>query len=294
MKLIEPKVELITEKDPFKKIEIAGRTCYKSEKNITDDSAIKFYSNLVKHQHTAMLEHANIVFEVSNAAVYDECCHSKFLHCTQSWNNYTCRRLVSGNIRAINESENYQILLALFVYNKALVYNEEFLNGDLTDVTSYLSARVVDIDDYNDLTDIEILHHKYLTMRFTCDRGVTHELVRHRLFSFAQESTRYVNYAKQDMQFIEPANYEEWTPTQKAFFIDALKYAEHAYNTLVNTQHLTPQQARAVLPNAIKTEIIVTGNVHEWTHFFNLRYFGTTGKPHPVVAEMAYEKFTNS
>lgn len=307
MKLIEPKVELITETDPFKKIEIAGRTCYKSEKNITDESSIKFYNNLVEHKHTAMLEHVSFLFEVTDENLYNRCCAFKYLNCTDipvttlHFDNTVTiyRQLVSGNLRAINECGIPELLETLFAYDKRLVYNSKFLE----EVNSRLpyaldcsdKVTLVDLSDYVDLTEKELLNHKYITMRFTCDRGVTHELVRHRPFSFAQESTRYVNYAKNEMQFIEPADFNNWDARKQNYFIDSLTVAEIAYNKMISEFNAPPQEARALLPNAIKTEIVVTGNYVEWNHFFDLRYHGTTGKPHPdikVIAEKAYNLIT--
>lgn len=308
MELIKPEVELITEADPFKKIEMAGRTCYKSENNITKESAMKFYNNLVKHEHTAMLEHATFVFEVNDDYIYNECCENNYLKCTQQFiQEYDMkekntlsyrRRLVSGNLRAINESNVTMLLYVLYKHNPALVYNEGFLKsitGVLVDSITINAVKLVDIGALEGLLEQEKLAHTYKTVRITCDRGVSHELVRHRPFSFAQESTRYVNYSKNTMQFIEPCDYGSYTPTQKAFFIKALEEAERYYNYLVNETNMPPQNARALLPNALKTEIVITGNMNAWNHFFDLRYFGTTGKPHPdmkVVAEKVYKLFS--
>lgn len=148
---------------------------------------------------------------------------------------------------------------------------------------------------FSELFPDEIREHCYFTLRFTCDRGVSHELVRHRPASYAQESTRYVNYSKEkfgngDIKFIIPADYDNWADVCKDTFNDALVTAEANYNKLIENG-ATPQEARAVLPNAVKTEILFTANVRELNHFFELRYFGTTGAPHPdmqKVAKMAY------
>lgn len=304
MELIDPKVELITETDPFKKIEMAGRTCYKSEKNITDESAVKFYSNLVEHNHTAMLEHTHFLFEVTDEKLYYKCCSCKYLNCTDipvttlhsDYEVTSYRQLVSGNLRAINECGIIELLETLLKYNKRLVYSTEFLkhieNRSQYDVPNYSDKiRLVDLSDYENLTQKELLNHKYVTMRFTCDRGVTHEIVRHRPFSFAQESTRYVNYAKNEMQFIKPADFDNWETDKQEYFMIALSNAENVYNKMISEYNAPPQEARALLPNAIKTEIVVTGNYAEWEHFFNLRYHGTTGKPHPDIKLIAQEAY---
>ena len=133
-----------------------------------------------------------------------------------------------------------------------------------------------------------MLEHASVTVKFVVDRGTSHELVRHRMASFAQESTRYCNYIKDDfgseITFIIPkcldgesAAYDAWK--------DTMKYCEDAYFKLLDIG-LTPQEARAVLPNSTKTEVVMTANLREWRHFFKLRALGTTGKPHPQMLEV--------
>lgn len=133
-----------------------------------------------------------------------------------------------------------------------------------------------------------MLEHASITVKFVIDRGISHELVRHRLASFAQESTRYCNYSKDDfgseITFIIPeyldyksAGWNTWKETMKA--------CEDSYFKLLDIG-LTPQEARAVLPNSLKTEVVMTANLREWRHFFKLRALGTTGKPHPQMLEV--------
>lgn len=108
-----------------------------------------------------------------------------------------------------------------------------------------------------------------LTVRFVTNRGVTHELVRHRLCSFAQESTRYVRYDG-DMEFVEPVWWNSSTQEQRDSFIDLCELSEATYRHLLSSGW-QPQQAREVLPNALKTEIVVKANLREWHHIFSLR-----------------------
>lgn len=133
-----------------------------------------------------------------------------------------------------------------------------------------------------------MLEHASVTVKFVVDRGISHELVRHRMASFAQESTRYCNYIKDDfgseITFIIPkyldgesAAYDAWK--------SVMEYCEDAYFKLLDIG-LTPQEARAVLPNSTKTEVVMTANLREWRHFFKLRALGTTGKPHPQMLEV--------
>lgn len=108
-----------------------------------------------------------------------------------------------------------------------------------------------------------------MTVRFTTDRGVSHEIVRHRLFSFAQESTRYCRY-QNEICVISPSTWDLWSVRARATWTDAMLDCERAYITMLE-QGCSPQQARAVLPNSLKTTIIVNGNFREWRHFFALR-----------------------
>jgi len=127
--------------------------------------------------------------------------------------------------------------------------------------------------------------------KFICDRGVSHELVRHRPCSFAQESTRYVNYGGKNMEFIEPYGFEEWGFYAKSAFQEACQESENFYETLL-VEGLKPQQARAVLPNALKTEVIVTADAVEWAHIRKLR---TARDAHPdmqrVMNMMSWDEF---
>ena len=133
-----------------------------------------------------------------------------------------------------------------------------------------------------------MLEHASVTVKFVVDRGISHELVRHRLASFAQESTRYCNYSKDDfgseITFIIP-EYLEYKSEDWNIWKESMKQAEDAYFKMLDFG-LSPQQARAVLPNSLKTEVVMTANLREWRHFFKLRALGTTGKPHPQMLEV--------
>ena len=289
MQLIDPDVILIDEKDPFKKIEMAARTCYKSEASITDDSARKMFKRLASAGHTAMMEHATFVFQMCDDMPLAEeiaLMACKYLNVTRN----SRRVLVSGNLRAINESKMPCLLNALIAYDPMLSYEQNTTILDPLGVT----AKIIDFESLPDKSQAEILAHRYTTMRFTVDRAVSHELVRHRPFSYAQVSQRYVNYSLDkfgagNIKFIQPSEFDSWSIEAKEEFLHALSESEKSYNALVK-YGLVPQQARGVLPNATQTEIVVTGNDKEWQHFFNLRAKGTTGKPHPdmqLVANIA-------
>ena len=131
-------------------------------------------------------------------------------------------------------------------------------------------------------------HGGTISVLFTVDRGVTHELVRHRLASFAQESTRYCNYSHDkfgdEITVIKPYFFEKDSPEYK-LWKDSCLQAEKAYFDLLKAG-ATPQEARLVLPTSVKADITVTANIREWRHILNLRAAGTTGKPHPQMCEV--------
>lgn len=137
-----------------------------------------------------------------------------------------------------------------------------------------------------------MLEHFSFSVKFIVDRGVSHEIVRHRVASFAQESTRYCNYGSKggEITVIEPcylsgADVENWTRKYIAWE-SACVEAEECY-LLMLSDGSTPQEARAVLPTSLKTEVVMTANLREWRHFFSLRACGATGKPHPQMLEVA-------
>jgi len=195
MKLIKPSFEVLTKidgKEILKKIELAGRTCYKSEDKITDDSAEKFVRGIIKNGHESVIEHENI------------------------------------------------------------------------------------------------------SVKFIVDRGVSHELVRHRLCSYSQESTRYCSY-KDCVTFIIPCwvNIDEGDYSTDEvlnyddYWINAMAEAESSYLTLLQIGW-SPQQARSVLPNSLKTEIVCTTNLREWRHILKLR---TSKAAHPQMREIMIPLF---
>ena len=292
MELIEPSVEMITERDIYKRIELAGRTCYKSEDKIKADSAKKFVKAMIKSNHTAMLEHASRVFQVDSYFVWETIkrCNRRYLNLTEcyvptGYNNQERRLLVSGNIRAINESENPFLLEAMVNAGYSdVVYGDSKVEKD----KEYdVDVRVVNLVDLENIQKAEILNHYYPSFRCITDRAVTHEMVRHRPASFAQESQRYVNYEKKGgVQFIKPYWFDSASTDEKISFKFSLQNSEGIYKELIEAG-LKPQEARGVLPNATKTEIVMTAPMYEWQHFLNLRYFGTTGAPHPDIKKIA-------
>jgi thymidylate synthase (FAD) len=128
-----------------------------------------------------------------------------------------------------------------------------------------------------------VLEHASITVLFVVDRGVSHELVRHRLCAFSQESTRYCNYGKTDVSFVRPFFFD---PVERARELElwaaAMGHAEAAYLMLLDAG-AKPEEARSVLPNSLKTEIVVSANLREWRHILKLR---TSPKAHPQMRQV--------
>lgn len=282
MKLCKPLFEIWEQsaglEGVYKQIERVGRVCYKSEDKITEDSAKPFVDRMIKSGHGAMLEHGTV--------------YLKFL-----WNGGTCE--------LCNQALPCK-LLDKYCINKYSIVN---YNGNDIYITTNFRVLVENgwLDDLQYICEPTEFHEKRVTVHFVCDRGVSHEFVRHRVMSFAQESTRYCNYSKDkfgnELTFIKPCwlNIEErhytWKETFAERYIDtsspmkdqyiaSLLIAEQDYLGYLK-QGWTPQQARAILPNALKTELIVTGFTSDWNHFFDLRARGITGAPHPQAKELA-------
>lgn len=288
MKLIKPSFEIWNQpaglEGVYKQIERVGRVCYKSEDKITEDSAKPFVDRMIKSGHGAMLEHGTVYLKVfnviENSELIDKYKSNKYSVVKEGTEVYNCHGdILYGSCKCI--TTNYRVLAE---------------NGWL--------------DDLKYICEPTEYHEKRITVHFVCDRGVSHEFVRHRVMSFAQESTRYCNYSKDkfsnELTFIEPCWLEDYNykdNTYNQLFIDSLRFAEahyldllkkwddkipdKRYKTGFRNNPWTPQQARAVLPNALKTELVVTGFTSDWNHFFDLRARGTTGAPHPQAKELA-------
>ena len=140
-----------------------------------------------------------------------------------------------------------------------------------------------------------VLEHTSATVRFICDRGVSHEIVRHRIASYSQESTRYCDYEGGHVAFVIPPWFEymaagvmdhaafSGNPDAQGVWLQAMQYSETCYKALRESGQ-RPEQARSVLPNSLKTEIVMTANLREWRHFFKLR---TAPAAHPQMREVA-------
>lgn len=308
MKLIKPSFEIIEQKPKdivipadmeigpqmwkdelmnsvYRQIEIAGRICYKSEDKITETSAKEFVDRMVKSGHGAMLEHGTVYLripDVSSDGQWVYPAKGKYLGNKCSVTKSRLEGVAQNPYSVFYVTTNYRVL----VENNWL-------------------------DDLQYICEPTEYHAKRVTVKFICDRGVSHEFVRHRVFSFAQESTRYCNYSKDkfgnDCTFIIPCwldekdiieefgslNLEydkdidkfqssEWSDAGN--YLQSLAWSEANYLTLLQNGW-TPQQARSVLPNSLKTELVMTGTIEQWEGFFKLR---DAGSAHPQAYELAH------
>lgn len=286
MKLIKPKFEIIEQECTipnkmdasmltntsyllngiYKQIELAGRTCYKSEDKITPDSAKEFVDRMIKSGHGAMLEHGT-VYLMSEVGYFGSPLDQ------YRDNHYSKFKSINGKVYV---TTNFRVL----VENNWL-------------------------DNLKYICEPTEYHEKRVTVKFICDRGVSHEFVRHRVFSFAQESTRYCNYSKDkfgnELTFIYPCWFNQYfednysnldisnwqigldIANSETNWLYAMLYSEKAYFASI-LNGMKPQQARAVLPNSLKTELIMTGFISDWEHFFDLRCAQSV---HPQARELA-------
>lgn len=289
MRLIKPSVEIWDQEEGlngvYKSIERAGRICYKSSDKITEDSAEPFVDRMIKSLHHSMLEQGTVYLTIPREDINYHIYLSKYRD-----NPYSeCRvaqTLEGIPVGSLYISTNYRVII----------------EHDWTDDLKYLCKPTK-------------FHEKRISVHFTLDRAVSMEVLRHRKFSFAQESTRYCDYSKNkfnnEITYIIPIwldvpeteygtlltpkdiQFKEYTNLSEKKFINHLLDSEYRYFNLLKLGW-TPQQARQVLPNALKTELVMTGFISDWKHFIDLRYRGTTGKPHPdafYLAEKLYNLF---
>lgn len=279
MKLIKPYFEIIEQRssteDLYKHIELCGRNAYKSEDKITESSAKIFVDKICKAKHGSVLEHGTVYLKAKTELI------NMYIHPEDG------------------DYEEYNIL-SKYEDNK---YSNVFNDGEYLYVTT--NFRVLKENDW--LNDLQYIceptkfHEKRVSVRFVCSRAISHELVRHRVFTFTQESQRYCNYSKDkfgnDVTFIKPlwvhtereefyghilTNTIDYTYTELRYMM-SLKESENVYLDLLYFDY-KPEEAREVLPNSTKTDIIMTGFISDWKHFFELR---TAENAHPEMRRLA-------
>jgi thymidylate synthase (FAD) len=287
MRLIKPSFEILEQKPGLdgllQHIERCGRTCYKSEDKITEESAPKFVDMLVKRGHTAMVEHGTVYLKYSITLEGSMNMANKYYFNKYSTVTIDNEPLCGGEPQEYKDKFNGHTCAYITTNYRVLLQNDW-------------------LDDLKYQCEPTEHHVKRITVKFTCDRGVSHEFVRHRVFSFAQESTRYCNYSKdkfgKECTFIIPCwlglpegsvsspeipIFRERHGNVVGIFLNNLYWAEANYFDLLE-QGWIAQQARAVLPNSLKTELIMTGTIEQWEGFFKLR---DANDAHPQARELA-------
>lgn len=270
MNIITPKFEIL--KQPagldgmYKMIEIAGRTCYRSENKITPDSAAAFVDRMIKSQHYAMLEHGTVYLKLE--PIEDGSNYSEYINLRKySENPYSkfksFSRSVSGYYSRYEEYSCY--------------------------ITTNLRVLVENgwTDDLKYICEPTEYHEKRICVRYTSDIHFYKDITRHRVFSWAIESTRFCNYIKSrfgsSISFIAPIWLKD---DEQEEFEEDLKTIESIYFKWIN-KGWQPQQAAYFLIQGTKAEIIMTGFASDYNHFFDLRSeIAKTGKPHPTVVKL--------
>lgn len=291
MKLIEPNVEILEQESGingiYKHIEKCARICYKSEDKITEDSAKNFVDMLIKNGHGAMLEHGTVYMEVPVKHWREDEHEWIYMFPDECpWVSLDC----DGDWMYI--TTNFRHIL-----NKDI--GESLMKQYLCEPTEN--------------------HEKRYTLKFITSIGITRELIRHRHFSFANESTRYCNYSKDkfsgEITFVKPTwvNIPSELPERtmledgpygwcnsnyihiyckdikSKWFMKACLEAEYSYLHVINEQNATPQEAREILPLCTKSEIIMTGFESDWKDFFKLRCDKAAHPDMQIIANKAKE-----
>lgn len=280
MILIKPSVEIIPQDNDslvgvYKHAELIGRVAYKSETSITDDPWKKFLGMIVERGHLAVLEHATVYLVIEENSIVEE--------------------------KAISFYKRNQ-------YSELVHYPEKKRNGAGWTDGYYITTNLRVLKENRRLEDLKFFkktpyHKERITVKFICDTGISHEFVRHRVFSFMQESTRFCNYSlgKFNNQItyiaplwlldwdIESINNGDWSNCDEDTkqWANALKACEDTYLWLINcADPWKPQQARSVLPKSLKTELVMTGFKRQWEGFFKLR---CAPDAHPQARELAIQ-----
>ena len=256
MRIVKPNFEIWEQsaglEGVYKQIERVGRVCYKSENKITEDSAKPFVDRMVKSGHGAMLEHGTV-----------------YLKITYKDTNFTtlCMFYGKNKYSVLNHSEDNKIYYITTNY-RVLVENNH-------------------LSDLKYLCEPTEFHERRVTVHFTADAGVMREFFRHRVFSMAQESTRYCNYLRDKFSNSITVIYPSWLKEEEELeFEEDMRVIEELYFKWLK-KGWAAQQARVFLPLGVKAEAVMTGFTSDFKYFFDLRARGTTGAPHPQAKELA-------
>ena len=239
MKIVKPSIEFVEEKNLVKKLRMAYAVCYKNEASVNWDKMAEWIQSKARIGHCSPLEHVRIKVPL------------------EEYNELLQKR---RNAKITEAPYGFQSRINIHLWA-----NPRNVEMNVRDWVA-IGGKIENLREYREATD-------YATVKIICDRGVSHEFVRHRSLSFTQESTRYCNYCG-DVMFINLFSAFQSTGfngfLKRMIFSGACRFAELFYSALI---HLgaNPQEARAVLPNGVKTEIWITGTFNEWKAFFKLR-----------------------
>lgn len=282
MNIVKPTFEILDQfadtnnsllNNMYKHIEYCGRTCYKSNDKITDDSGKPFVDRMISNNHLAMLEHGTVYLYLEENS-YNWFEEKKYVNSDE----YDKWIVIIGNIYDRYKENKYSRVINVYYNGARRVY-----------ITTNL--RVIIENHWED--DLEYIcqpmeeHIRRYTVKYTHDIHFYKDITRHRVFSYAIESTRFCNYIKEkfghSVTFAMPCWLKD---EEREEFENDLQTIESIYFKWIN-RGWQPQQAAYFLCQGTKAEIIMTGFVDDWRHFFDLRAIGTTGAPHPSVKELA-------
>lgn len=309
MRLINSGLEIL-EQQPgldgmYKQIELAGRTCYKSEDKITEDSAKAFVDRMIKSGHGAMLEHGTVYLSLGRSPIKPiELCETPE------------EELTAEQLTELREYLQHSSAWNFYDKNK---YSKVVVIGVSKFVTTNLRVLVENkrLADLKWFTEPTQFHEKRVTVKWTCDRVTGESFLRHRVFSFARESTRYCNYSKDkfgnEIKFIIPSWVDDipnntvlngleetfnfiWSDlTKPEVKLKVSEYTKTFLYTAINSElgylnlienGYKPQQARQVLPFSVHSPLVMTGFLSDWVHFFELR---CAPSAHPDAQKLAKE-----
>ncbi len=281
MRVISPGFEVLD--DYFQKgkvleqIERCGRVCYKSEDKISTESAVPFIRGIIRRGHESVIEMANLVLEVS--APEERFYQDFFIHIPrfcQASRISDGKFIVSGNPRSFRDLARRLPTAPLICAIKAklkgaypVLFEDIETKGE---AGQDIEVRLLSPQEVDSLELPLLVKHRCLLAHIIVNRAVTHELVRHRVASYLQESQRYCRYGEEKfggaVTFIKPCFFDEGS-REYEMWKRAMEETEAIYLELLKTS--SPQAARTVLPNSCKTEIMVHATLEEWMHIFRLR-----------------------
>lgn len=294
MRLIESSYKILPQEPGidgvYKMCEIAGRTAYKSEDRITEGSAKKFVEALMKLKHGAVLEHGTVYLTIPD-------------HEPDEFGRMDCGHIGVGNYG----TNKYSRVTYKSYYQEPNEIQKDYCSK-IPRTTTYVTTNLRVLMENGWMDDLQYLceptkyHERRVTVKFICSRSIAQEITRHRVFSFLMESQRYVSYNKdkfgREITYIIPdwvklrtndlsqSDFDQCADDCVLTWLESLRNSESDYMYLIE-EGLKAEEARSVLPNDCKTELVMTGFISDWKHFFDLRADGITGAPHPDIKKLA-------